>query len=256
MKKIWIVLMCGCIKLQALYFGNPASPQIIEKGFFIPLDSLFSCKLGFEKDWVFDRKVHLYGNIKGYTGRFESGIDQGLFTLVFLDRLEVYGSVGSFQASFSNRLSIDNKQRDYNTSDKITYGGGARLVLAQFGKVIIGVDGKFQYSNPRIDSVTVNGVGYSSHAKVLYRESQAGFGISFEVKPLMPYIGVKYSEAVARVNGLGKDISPLSRFKMRSKGRCGMVVGCTVSTGKIVDLTFEAALFDEQSATVAGNLKF
>ncbi|MFS8564332.1 MAG: hypothetical protein LVR00_08545 [Rhabdochlamydiaceae bacterium] len=126
-------------------------------------------------------------------------MNQGLFTLVFLDRLEVYGSMGSFQASFSNRLAIDDEQRDYHSIDKITYGGGARLILAQFGKVVIGVDGKFQYSNPRIDSVTVNGVGFSSRSRVQYRESQAGFGVSFEIKPLMPYLAVKYSEATARV---------------------------------------------------------
>ena len=256
MKKFWILLMCVCVEVQALYFGNPASPQIIEHGFFIPIDSLFSCKLGFEKDWVFDRKLHLYGNDQGYTETFKYGMNQGMFTLVFLDRLEVYGSMGSFETTFSNRLAIDNKQRDYHSIDKITYGGGGRLLLAQFGKVIIGVDGKFQYANPRIDSVTVNGVGYSSRSRVAYRESQAGFGIAFEVKPLMPYLGVKYSEATAHVNGLKKDISPVSRFKMRSKGRCGMVVGCTLSSGKIADLTVEASLFDEQSSTVAGNLKF
>ncbi len=256
MKKIWIVLLCLCMKVQALYFGNPDSPQVIEHGFFIPIDSLFSCKLGFEKDWVFDRKLHLFGSHKGYTGAFDYGMNQGIFTLVFLDRLEVYGSMGSFESTFSNRLAIDGKQRDYKSVDHITYGGGARLLLAQFGKFIIGVDGKFQYANPRIDSVTVNGVGYSARGNILYRESQAGFGIAFDVKPLVPYLGVKYSEAVAKVNRLKAEVSPFSHFKMRSQGRWGMVVGCTISSGKIADLTVEAALFDEQSSTVCGNLKF
>ncbi len=255
--KIFLMLLIGAsLKLQALYFGNPASPQIIEQGFFISIDSLFSCKVGFEKDWVFDRKLHLRGKTNGHTGRFESGMNQGLFTLVFLDRLEVYGSMGSFDASFSNRLTIDNKQRDYSSVENITYGGGARLILAQFDNITLGIDGKFQYAHPRIDSVTVNGVGFSSHSHLAYRESQAGFGISFEAKPLTPYLAVKYSEASAHVSGLKKDISPVSRLKMRSKGRCGMVVGCTISPSKIVDLTVEASLFDEESTTVAGNLKF
>ncbi|MFS8564331.1 MAG: hypothetical protein LVR00_08540 [Rhabdochlamydiaceae bacterium] len=49
MKTFLMILIGACVKLQALYFGNPASPQIIEEGFFIPLDSVFSFKLGFEK---------------------------------------------------------------------------------------------------------------------------------------------------------------------------------------------------------------
>lgn len=256
MKYLILFSLCLCGSLSALYMGNPAEPQIIDQGFWISQDASFSVKVGYQGDRVADRKMRANGNAKGRIDNMTLSFDQGVVTFGYLDRAEIYGSVGSMNGELSNRPHSDNKRREYQTHDGWTAGTGGRFLLAQWGKTVIGIDGKIQWSNPGMKWMAVDGMSKNTGGHLHYCEWQASFAVSYTADWLTPYLGVKYSNVHASVNGIPAVIYPHSEFKMINRNRFGFAIGCTLSPGKKFDLFAEVQMIDEQSLSFGGNLKF
>jgi hypothetical protein len=242
--------------LAALYMGNPAEPEIIDCGFFIPQDSCMGLKIGYQGDWVFDRMLKAYVGAHGRIDRFEIQMNQGMIALNYLDRFELYGTVGAMNSSFWVRPHTDGMRREFETDNHWTAGGGVRLLLAEWGNTGIGLDGKIQYGQPSIKWITVNGVSHASGAHLAYHEWQGSFAAYHTIDLFTPYLGVKYSNVHANVSGLSKIAYSHKHFKMTNRCRFGMALGCTVSQGKKMDINVEMQLVDEQALTIGGNLKF
>jgi major outer membrane protein len=254
MRRIYLLGMLLSFQsaVSALYMGNPGEPEIIDTGFFISQCSPVSVKIGYEGDWVFDRKLHAKGRID----RFKIQMNQGMVALNYLDRFELYGTVGAMSSSFWNRPKSDGKRREFETDDHWTAGGGVRLLLAQWGNTGIGVDGKIQYGRPGIKWITVNGVSHDSGAHLAYHEWQGSFAVFHTIDIFTPYLGAKYSNVHVHVSRLSSSVYPHHNLKMTSRCRFGMALGCTLSQGKKIDLNAEVQLIDEQAVTISGNIKF
>lgn len=243
-------------KLAALYMGNPAAPQIIDQGFWISQDASFGVKAGYLGDRVADRKMRTCGNAKGRIDSMILSFDQGVLTFGYLDRVEIYGSFGSMNGELSNRPHTDNKRRQYQTHDGWTAGAGGRFLLAQWRKVVIGIEGKIQWGNPGMKWMTVNGVSTNTGGHLKYCEWQASFAVSYTADWLTPYIGVKYSNVHATVNGIPKAVYTHTFFNMINRNHFGGAIGVTLSPGKKFDLFAEVQVIDEQAVSFGGNLKF
>ncbi|HUD01965.1 MAG TPA: hypothetical protein VMR37_06530 [Rhabdochlamydiaceae bacterium] len=241
---------------SALYMGNPAEPEIIDTGFFIPQDYCIGVKIGYQGDWAFDRFLRSYQGSSGKIDQFEIMMNQGVITLNYLDRFELYGSVGSMRDHFWYRPKVDKIRREFETHYQWTAGAGARLLLAQWGNTGIGLDGKVQYGKPGIQWITVNGVSHSTGAHLSYCEWQGSVAVYHTLGFFTPYLGAKYSNVHATVDGLSKSVYPHKHFKMTNRCRFGMALGCTLSQGKKVDVNLEVQLIDEQALTFGGNIRF
>src|SRR5690349_10377412 len=107
-----IALFCLSMRsLIALTVGNPAQPQIIDQGFWIPQDALVGVKVGYEGDRVQNRKMRANGGAHGRIDAMTLSFDQGVVILNYMDRLELYGSVGSMHGEVSHRPHLDRKCR-------------------------------------------------------------------------------------------------------------------------------------------------
>jgi hypothetical protein len=241
---------------SALYLGNPAEPQLIEEGLFTEPDHMAAGKIGYQGDWVSDRKLRGQGDGRGRIDQFEVWMNQGVATLNFIDRIELSASLGSMTTTFSQRRHADGILRQFQTHDGLTVGTGLSLLLMQWKNTILGIDGKYQYSTPHLKWVSVNGTGHASGGKVVDREWQVGMALSYTADLFTPYIGASYSSVHARVSGLSGAVYPDSHFEMRSRHRFGLAVGCSLSQTKKIDLTLEARMIDEQAVTGAINIKF
>lgn len=255
MRRLSFFLLCQT-GLWALYMGNPAETEIIDTGFFIPQDNFIGVKLGYEGDIIFDRKLRSTSHAHGRIDDFSMTMNQGVITLNYLDRFELYGSGGASSSYFYFRPKVDHEKREFQTHDHGTGGVGARFLLAQWGNTGIGVDGKFQWAGAGIKWVSVNGVSHDSGAHLHYREWQASFAAYHTIDLFTPYLGFKYSNVHASVTGLSSTVYPSSHFKMYNRDRFGIALGCTVSQGKKIDLFVEVQLIDEQALSLGGNLKF
>jgi hypothetical protein len=254
MKKIIALLVLTC-SLHALYFGCPAEPRLIDEGFWMAADSFLGVKLGYEGDAVFDRKMRASGGASGRIDRFKSTYNQGVLTFSILDRFEAYASYGAMNVSFWHRPRIDKERREYESHDQWTVGTGAKLILYQWGNTVLGADGKFQYGQPRFKWATVNGVSHATGARLVYSEWQAGLALSHTIDMFTPYLGGTYSEARGHFDRIRHVIYPRSHFKMHSRDKWGLVLGCAFTTGKKFDLNIEGQFFSEQGATIAANIK-
>ena len=257
MKK-WLFLFGLSNSLFAMYMGNPALPEVVEEGFFFCKDNWFAVKAGYQRDWVFDRNMKAVSRVSGRMDDFDLTSDQGVLTFNIIDRIEVYGSAGAARISASHR-PMRRVRNEYETHDQFMWGIGARGLFANWGKASFGIDLAYERTHPTIKWITTNGVPISSRtgSKVTYYEWQVGLGAAYQVDLFFPYIAVKYSNASARFKHLPVGFFQNSRhFKTKNRRKFGMALGTTLSTGSRFSASVEARVIDEQSITLAANVKF
>ncbi len=251
------ILLCSSIKGFALYMGNPAEPEIIEKGMFIPQDAVISVKIGYQGDFIFDRRLRAYDGVQGRMDRFNVHSDQGVLTLSFFDRLDIYGSVGALETNFSHRPKPGHQRREYESGSQMTWGVGGRAILFKWGNTDVGMQGGFQWANPHIKWDALNGESFTTDAVLRYREWQIGVAASHQIDLFTPYLGVKYSHVFGLLSQLRSNLElPKRSFKLRNRDYFGLVLGVTLSPKRWIDLTCEVRMIDEQAITIDGNLKF
>ncbi|MCI0382186.1 MAG: hypothetical protein L0207_03940 [Chlamydiae bacterium] len=253
---VWFVLCTS--KVFGLYFSNPLEPDLVDQGFFIPKDFFLGLKAGYQRDMVLDRKLRVKsGVVKGRVDEFQFLMDQGVITLNFLNRLETYGSLGSMNAFVRHRPHVDHRIREYQTSDHLTWGVGGRLLLFNWESATFGIDGKYQRGYPHVKWNSIGGEAFSTGARLLYREWQVGFGVSYEIDFLIPYAAFTYSSARATMKKVKPNMQlGTSRFTMKSREFFGLCLGFSLTPGKYFDINVETQLFSEQGYTLSGNLKF
>ncbi len=256
MKRFFSLLFLASFPLHALYFGNPASPDIIEEGLIFCYENWAGVKVGYQGDYCFNRNLKAEGSVRGRIDDFSYLMNQGVFTFNILDRYEFYGSLGAMNVSFSNRSQRDFKKRNYETNGHFTWGAGARLELFHWGCTLFSVDGAYQYSNLPLKWNALDGASFKTHAQLKYVEWQVGGGVSHQIDMLIPYAALTYSSVQARLKNIEKNILHHSHFSMRSNQRFGLAMGCTISSSSTLDLNAEVRLFSEQAISLAGNIKF
>jgi major outer membrane protein len=259
MKKLAALLaaLLAMASLSALYNGNPAEPELIDKGFFFCRDNLFSMKAGYQGDFVFDRKLRAHHGATGRIDTFRYYMQQGVLTANLMDRFELYGSLGSMNAYIAHRPHVDMKRREYETHDHLTWGCGARGILFRWCRTVVGFDAKYQDAHPHVKWNALDGAALTTGADLRYREWQVGLAASHHIHIFIPYAAIKYSSVHSRLNEIRANMQlGHESFKMRSRDRFGAALGCSLSTAKRLDLNVEVSLFDEEALTLAGNIKF
>lgn len=263
MKKFFLaaLLFCFCFtQVNALYFGNILEPEIIDQGMVLSKDNWMGLKVGYQGDFVFDRKLRTKDGCSGRIDEFQIFLQQGLIALDFADRAQFYGTVGAANLYFTHRPDSDQKRREYQNGADFTWGVGARGVLASWGNTSLGIDAAIQYANMVTKWETIDGVSYSNKVNVNYMEWQGGLAVAHKIDILIPYFAVKYSSVQGKVKNLPPALlippSESNHFELRERTCVGCAIGATVSMGTIFDANVEISFIDEEALFVAANLKF
>lgn len=257
MKNFVALLLFSPISVYALFNANPAEPELIDQGFFISECSFLTVKAGYQGDYIFDRKLHAKNGAKGRVDEFESRFDQGTLAINLINRFEVYGSLGTMHATFSQRPHIDRQIRTYQTNDHFAGGGGARLILFNWEEATFGFNAQYQCGYPHVKWNSLNGTAFTTGAKLHYHEWQVGVGASYECNFFIPYAALTYSSVNATLKDIRENMQlGTNRFKMTSREHFGLSLGCSLSPGKFFDFDVEVQLFSEQGMTLSGNVQF
>jgi hypothetical protein len=264
MKK-WLTLAAtfATLHLQGLYQSNPSLPEIIDKGFFLPGDLFMGIRVGYQHDQVFNRDLNARGKIKGEVSKLSQEYDQGVLTLNFMDRVELFGSAGAMSIFVTDRqrLGTMHYQAEFQSEYQFTWGAGIRAALINWKDTVFGASANFQYANPDMEWSTIEGITAPKTGGIRFAEWQVGAAVSQHIDIFVPYIGVNYSKVYSSVHGSGIRHTILvptypKKFQMRSRHHFGMVLGCDLSTEKYFDLGLEAQLISEQSFTVKADIRF
>jgi hypothetical protein len=240
---------------------NTSAPQLIKCGFFIPKDSVVSVRAGYEGDFVADGRMqqHDWGN--GRVDSYTQETNSGTVTLNFLNRLDIYGLVGSSRTCADWRFTTggDVHRAQLETLYNFLWGAGARGILYESSCFAFGAGGRFEHSKYDNLWMTIDGaVQKASHTELHWRVWQIDLDMSYKIDLFTPYIGVKYSNVRS---GVGIFSVPISNSGMgvncfKNRTPVGVFIGCSLSSGKYFMLNIEGRLIDEEAVTISGDFRF
>lgn len=248
--------------LESAPVGNTASPQLIQDGFIIPVDSWADFRLGYEGDFVSDARLKQTVESSGRVDNYSQNNNSGTFTLNILDRIDIYGVFGSSRTCAEWRFSDQDDSihnAELETFNEFLWAVGGRAILFEWNHCDLGFGGRYSKNRNQPSWLTVDGVNVPVRgAQVIWREWQLNFDLSYHIDLFTPYLGIKYSNLKSHLTEFTTSISnsgqPQNTFKNRVP--VGLYLGCGLTNRKYFMLNLEARLVDEEAVTVSGDLRF
>lgn len=246
--------------LQAAPVGNPAAPQLLSEGFFIPYHSWVDGRAGYEGDFVQDGRMEQQDS--GRVDRYAQSTNAGTLTLNFVDRLDIYGVLGASETRANWRFTTPADaiiRIQMETPYHLLWGIGARAALFEWGKVTLGMGGRYEQTRTDLSWLTMDGASQSvAGTQLKWHEWQVDLDLSYHIDLLTPYIGAKYASAKTHIRHAQTAIGANNAYTVQFDNRTpvGLILGCSLSTGKYFMLNLEARLIDEEAVTVSADIRF
>lgn len=249
-----VCLFCALIvSAQAAPVGNPADPKLLENGIIMQSeDANFSVRAGYQGDFVFDRKLKDLDDS-------EITSHSGIVALNLMKKVDVYGSLGASTGEFVE--TYGSTRVEYETETSWGWGVGAKAILFEKDNTTIGLDGRYFNAEPDLDKIIIDGVSYSvpsgsvTKASIEYDEYQIALGIAQKFDMFVPYGGVKYSKAKAKLLATISGTDYASE-DADSEDEFGLFVGCSIVPMDSVSINVEGRFIDEEALTVSGQIRF
>ena len=256
-----VVFSLFAVFLQAAPVGNGASPALIQEGFLIPSSYWVDFRIGYEGDFVGDGRMEQIEESSGRVDTFQQYTNAATLTLNFLDRLDLFGVLGSSRVCadwrFNHASTIT--RIELETLYRTLWAVGSRGILLEWGKVFLGLGGRYSYCNYKPSWMTSNGVPQSVlGSRLIWRQWQLDLDLSYQIDLFTPYFGIKYSNAHAKLGSFPVSIANngSGNGHFENKTPVGIVIGCSISNGKYFLLNIEGRLIDEDAVTISGDLRF
>lgn len=253
-----LIVVCLTILVSAIFtnvyalsVGNFAEPKMIEKGTIVLEDNLISVRGGYQGDFVFDRKLKDLEDAEITT-------NSGTIILNINKKIDIYTLLGASSGTFKE--IYDSIEIEYETDMGFAWGIGAKAILFEYEDTIIGIDCKYFNTEPDLDKIKINGIGYDlpsaevTKAQIEYDEFQIALGVAQKINMFISYGGIKYSRATGNLIAtiLGTDYES----DTKNKDKIGLFVGCSILPLKNVGLNIEGRFLDETALMISGQIKF
>lgn len=247
--------------LWSLPVGSPAFPTLIEEGFFIPPQSGFSIRIGYEGDFVGDERMNQEREGSGRVDSYVQNTNSGVVTCNVVDRLDLYGVFGSSRMHADWRFTSDDTvtRAEIQSRYRFLWGVGARAILYEWGCAILGLGGRYSSTHPTPSWLTLNGSPVSVEGGyVRWKAWQIDFDLAYRIDLFTPYIGIKFLDAQTDLNNFPVAIAnnEAHTLLMQTRAPVGIVVGCTLSNRNYFLFNVEGRLIDEEAVTISGDIRF
>lgn len=257
-----LTLLFTPLSAFALYNGNPSLPMMPEEGMFISKEAWFGFKLGYQFDYVYDRKLKMNGQHLEHGSRevqkYDSLANLGVVTFNFNERAELFGTFGAMSSHLTHH-PLPGTKISYHTHTNFTFGVGGRAILAYWKEIQLSLGASYLQSYPSLSSLEVNDRSYSTHrSNVDFSAWQVGLGTSYRVKWFIPYIGVDFNEfreKISRLDSL-KEILPSKHATFKDVYPFGLYVGFGLSPDRAFSMNAEVRFISENAFTLSADLKF
>jgi len=227
----------------ALYIGNPSTPSLIHEGIFVSDLIPISVRLGFEGDFLFEKKF-TFPNTGYKESHVEGDFYLGQIIVNLFDRLDLGISAGGSQMEFFSTYDAShiNEKSDFGYAIQ----AHGKLIIFNIKFITLAFDGRYLMAKSK-DSLFLN----SGDAWFRLRQWQASMSLSTKLGFFSPYIGGVYDSSRFRIS---KDGS----FSINGveKENLGIFLGLTFSTNSYFLITFEGHLYSETSFGLNAQLRF
>jgi hypothetical protein len=255
MKFFFLGLLVVLSSAQALYYGTPGIYTGATEGVIFEKDALVGIKIGYLGDITLNKSLIPSQQVEALSVEsFTSQREQGVILVNFINRFEVYSSLGAMQLKIEPKIS-KTLLKLMSTGNHFTWGAGGRAVLFDYSKITLGLDMKYQSYNPYLSYSHDNGapVSLQKNAKLRYREWQASLGLSYETLYFSPYVGAIYNQTSMRFMNAKTQKNHLC---IHSRKKFGAALGVMISSGKAFELDLEARMINERAFSASGNIRF
>ena len=249
------------LSLHSAPVGNTMAPQLIQQGFLIPCDSWIDFRAGYEGDFVGDGRLKQIVEGSGRVDTFQQYSNAATITLNIVDRLDIYGVFGSSRVCsdwrFNTATTITRIQLE--TLYHFFWGAGARGIFFEWDKLCLGLGGRYSYCSYKPSWLTTNAIPVSvAGTRLIWREWQIDLDVSYNIDMFTPYLGVKYSNVLAKLGTFPTPISSggTGNDQFQNRTPVGIFIGCAISNCKYFMLNIEGRLVDEDAVTISGDLRF
>lgn len=262
LRLIFYILLLFPLGIHALYNGNPAFPTMPEEGIFIAMEDWLGVKIGYELDWVYYRKIRLEGEIPEHcrkkAGHSHSLDNLGVVTINFIDRVEMFGTLGTLSFDISHH-PFSGKKISYHSKSRFAWGVGGRAILAYWGELQLSANASYLDSEPFLSSLRVNNKSYpvqGAHAD--YREWQIGIGTSYTFHWFIPYVGVDYSDFRTRIDSLDSIgfLIPSKHVTFENSCPFGIYLGFGLASYRAFNMNVEARFISENALSLSADFRF
>jgi len=257
---ITILFTCGAFSAPV---GDPASPNLIQQGLFLKRDSAIDFRVGYEGDFVTDGKMQQHQNGNGRVDSYKQNTNSGTFTLNLVDRMDLYGVLGGSNAKTHWRFESGESESIHRfkveAQDSLLWAVGARAILYEWWHVILGLGGRYSSAQYQPLEATLDDIDLSvAGTHFLWREWQVNVDMSYRIDLFTTYIGMKYSNALARIGNFSLPISSdgLGSNELTNRIPVGLFLGCSICSGDYLMLNVEGRLIDEEAVTVSAEFRF
>jgi len=255
------LLLLFSFPLFAAYVGNPASPAIMNIGFFSGPSPFFKFTSGYLADYTSNKRFSRENKTDVDPGQtfHEFGIHSQMATVsaIFVERFELFGAAGGSKEhtkwdrtptykDFSTILT------DFESSYTFSWAAGAKVILIQWWQTYLSADftyfdipsshqSYFKFLNRLNLTLEPEKQTFSMH------EWQVSLGLSTRIFILTPYGGATYLHSKLNIHS-GADVPPLY---YENKENFGFFYGLTLSLTGRFHLNFERRVRDEFAYSLA-----
>ena len=244
--------------LHSLFSGSPNIPAVPAEGFITTNKSWMDGRAGYVRDMIFNTGMKSVDRLQGSFDKFSYLISEGSISLNFFHTFGVFANLGSIEFDIANR-PVPGEEKEYFTKRNFTWGLGGRLIIFNYGKATLGLNGQYQAAEANFSTLATNGVPLDStgNSMIKWNTWQIVASLSYNVDFFYPYISVKFSSSAGRFLHLPNGFLPgTDRFKAENSTKYGIITGVTFSTDRLFQFTIELRMIDEDSIAFASEIRF
>jgi len=264
MKKLIAIIICFgfVLSVTAAYaapVGNIATPSTLKKGIIYKDEAAqFAVVAGSEVDLTWNQ------NLKRQDDDTEYYLYDGKIGVLIMDRIMPYAILGAAEAK-KQTFNIDGTKIKWDTKYDFVWGVGGTAMLYETklegmgnGTLRIGVDGKYRQSHLKVDKIAINGVEQAdtdvTQSKYELEQWQVALAVSYQIDQIIPYVGVKYSDAT------GEAVTTISGTKYKNdfenEDNVGIFVGGDILINDSFTANIEGRFIDETALSLGATLRF
>ena len=245
------------LPLFGAYVGNPAAPSIMNTGFFSAHNPLVKGTTGYIADYITDKlyeadKKNSTFNPDDAFRKFIIHSQLATFSAIFLERLEIFGTVGGSKPRTKLHEETENTNLllDFQSNYQFSWSTGAKVVLMQWGQTYFSTDFTYFAMPESTKSYfkffnRLNLPIDFEKQKLSLKEWQISVALSSRLFFLTPYAGTTYLSSSLRIAS-GEEVGALN---YRNKYNIGYFYGITASLSGKFHLNFEQRFRDEKAYT-------
>lgn len=250
----------------ANYVGNPQAPdlpKIISYTRDMCYDEQYywlNAKLDYEKEYMQDMNLEFTSGGLGQRVQFANFNGNFLkLTANILRRIDFYAKAGTVQPRLQFALPSGFGLSSNALTNRKTlpaWGVGAKFLVFKMDCFSFAVESSYYQTDHRNYLLyTATAPVGPTNTTVSWYNWQVSSAISYNVCPLVPYAGAKYSRTILTLDQSTPAV-PVTPLKLDNRRKFGFFLGCTLLASRYLEMNFEGRFIDEQAFSGTLGLRF